>query len=774
MKKLFIFILFLISCNLFSQNFTLSGYVKDKESGETLINVQIRNISLNTVLTTNEYGYFSIKCDGKNIINIQPEDYSSKSFEVNLKKDSICILLFEPNSLNQIEIIDSKGSILQSNLGTTTLSIEKLKKIPTIGGEFDILKGLSLLPGISNGAEATSNIYVRGGTPDQNLIQIDGIPVYNINHLGGFFSVLNADAVKSIDLIKGNFPARYGGRLSSVVDINLKEGNNQKSKYKLGIGLVTSQFSAEGPITKNKSSYLAAARISYLGLLNILRAKKNTDSYLDYWLYDINFKVNHKIKDGNLFFSLYKGNDIGTISTEAASTIGGKIVFTNREANNIEWGNTTSTLRYSKPLSSKLFVKILSGYSSYKYKFISTSKSEYFQEKDTLLSVDTILNYSIIKDFINKIDFDFTPNNNHFIKFGLGVTYHNFGLNSGISLDSIKNTKYKQATESYIYCEDNINLNKNLTLNVGLRYSNFNTIETSYNYIEPRINLSYNLSKNQSIKAAYAKANQFLHLIGNNDFGFPNDIWVFSNKNISPQSAHQYSIGYFIELNKFYNFNIESYYKKMSKLIELQNTENLFKVVKNWDSYVEKNGIGNCYGAELFFEKKNGKLNGFISYTLSWADRKFTTINNGKKYPFIYDRRHNLAVNTNYQINKQWSLNFNFVFNSGNSITVPVAYLPLPNGAGTKELFGDKNNTKLPNYHRLDCALNYEKLKINKNSYSFSFNIYNLYNHKNTSYLRVEENPVFNNKGEYIRANYYVKKVSLIPLIPSFTFNYSF
>ncbi len=764
----------MISSNLFSQNFVFSGYVKDKESGEVLINAQIHNILTNNISTSNEYGYFAIKCNGKSTIYIQPDGYISKSFELKLGKDSTCILFFESKTLNQLEVVDSKNSILRNHLGSTGISIEKLKKIPTIGGEFDILKGLSLLPGISNGAEATSNIYVRGGSPDQNLIQIDGVPVYNINHLGGFFSVLNADAVKNIDLIKGNFPARYGGRLSSVVDINLKEGNNQRSKYKFGIGLVTSQFSSEGPIIKDKSSYMAASRISYLGLLNIFRDKKNLASYLDYWIYDVNFKINYRIKSGSLFFSMYKGNDIGTISTETTSAVGNKINFKNKEANNIEWGNTTSTLRYSKPVSSKLFIKILAGYSSYKYKFISTSRSEYFQEKDTLLSIDTIVNYSIIRDFISKIDFDFVPNNNHFIKFGLGITDHNFGLNSGTNLDSVKNIKYGNAKESYLYCEDNISLGRYLMLNVGLRYSIFNTNEATYNYIEPRINLSYNLSKNQSLKVAFSEVNQFLHLIGNNDFGFPNDIWVFSNKNVSPQTAHQYSIGYFIELNKFYSLSMEGYYKKMTKLIELQDTENLFKVINNWDSYVAKNGSGNCYGTELFFEKKNGRLNGFISYTLSWADRKFESVNNGNKYPFIYDRRHNLSVNTNYSMNKKWTLNFNFVFNSGNAITVPIGALPLPNQIGTKELFGTKNNAKLPNYHRLDFSINYEKIRINKNSYLLSLSIYNLYNHKNTSYLRIEESPVFNSKGEYLRGNYYVKKVSLIPLIPSFIFNYNF
>ena len=774
--KLFYLFIFFIPTFISAQSFILSGYISDKASGEILIGAHISIDDSELGTTTNEYGFYSIVFPYKKVsVVFSYIGYETQTVILELRKNTIMNIELSGKSLEEIIITEQKTH-KNERLQKINIPLNQLTSIPTLGGETDIMKSLSLFPGISTGQEGSSNLYIRGGTPDQNLILLDGIPIYNATHLGGFFSIFNTNAIKNIEVYKGNFPARYGGRLSSVIDITMKEGNDKKVQGNFGLGILTSHFAIEGPFKKEKSSYLLTARSSYLGLINLLRQKENTDNYLDYWLYDINVKTNFQLKKAKLFFSLYSGNDVGTNYDRSASSSGGQILAQYLTENQVRWGNTITSSRYVIPISPRIYGKFLAGLSTYNYQFINETNNNIFMPIDTIVEKKSFQNSSKIKDVLLRADFDFSLNPKHYLKYGTGITFHQFQTASGDNTDSLNLKNNYPSKEYYLYIEDNMTLNPHFSINPGIRWSGFNTPSQYYFQFEPRIATQYFANKNLTLNASFSIVQQYIHLLSSSGFGFPNDIWVTATESIPPQNVIQTTLGGKFIIFKDISLSMETYYKKMKNLIDYKvGIDNVFSTIGDWEKLVETQGEGNAYGIEWLLEKEKGKLMGFMGYSLSWNNRQFDNINQGKKYPFTYDRRHDFSLVLHYKLSSKHFISTNWIYQTGTAVTLPVASLPLPpNAITSKPVFIGRNNGRLPTYHRLDIGYEYKKTTKKGHLRIWKISIYNVYNRKNPSYLLIQSEPILDNEDQFLFSKNKVEQISLFSIIPALSLEYKF
>lgn len=773
MKKTnLLLLLFLLPTIILCQDIKISGLITDKITGEVLVgaNVYLSNSQYGTF--SNDHGFYSINVKKLDTITVSYVGYNSLTMLVDSSSNDISINLelVKNTCLDAIIIEDQQAKI--RNQVKSTISIGKLKAIPVIGGETDVLKSIAFLPGISVGQEGTSNLYVRGGTPDQNLILLDGIPIYNVNHLGGYLSVFNVNSINSIDIYKGYFPARFGGRTSSVIDISLKEGNKKDKVSKVGVGLVTSHFLLEGPFKKNDNSYIITARSSYLGIINLFRNKKNVEDYFDYWLYDLNAKTSFKLRKGKLVISSYLGNDIGVNFSNSPSSISGnRILASSEQDSKVRWGNMIISSKYVLPIRSNLFAKFTLGYSKYKYKFSNNSISKNFTTSDTIVEETFYGNTSTINDIIFQSNFDYSVNNNHLLKFGLGGTIHNFSNSSRFTSNVLNGKKRTNSKEFYVFIEDNFQVFRNVLLIAGLRYSGLVESQNIYQYIEPRISLNIQ-TKNVGFNASYSINTQYLHLLRDRGFGLSNDIWLPATKNTPPQNSNHFSIGSFFSFLKNYETSIEVFYRKMRNLIDYKAGYNeLYIELENWENLIEREGFGESYGFESMVEKKYGKLSGILAYTLSWSKRKFENINSGQPYPFTYDRRHDISLTVAYNLNMKWRFSSNWIFQTGTALTLPVGALDLENGTSQVRIFDSKNNGRLPNYHRLDVGLEYHKKTKRGKDLTWRGSIYNAYNRKNPSYILLSRLNIIEG-DQVILTEDKIKMVSLFSIIPAISLEY--
>jgi hypothetical protein len=782
MKLRFLFAFFiLIQCQLFADNnVTISGYVRDIKTGENLPGASINIVSLKRGVTTNGYGFYSISVPvGEYIFKVSYLGFETKYDTLNIKESKKLNIELSPKMKTTKEVIiktkRKDENVKSTEMGMHKLSIEGLKKLPVILGEVDILKALQLLPGVNSAGEGQSGFYVRGGGPDQNLILLDDATVYNTGHLFGFFSVFNSDAIKNVTLIKGGMPANYGGRLSSVVDITMKDGNNKAYQVDGGIGLIASRVAIQGPIQKNKSSFMVSGRRTYVDAFKGLAPKDNAIRSSGYYFYDLNAKANYKFSDKDrLFLSGYFGKDV--------------FKFTNKERTfNVEvpWGNKTATLRWNHVFTNKLFMNTMLLYNDYNFKF--TGKQQDF--KITL--------YSGIKDWNLKTDVDYFSKFGHNFKGGISYTYHTFipstiSGTTGTTEINPDNVARKHAHETAAYVQDEFDLGKHIKVNAGLRASSFiqlgeykqftfnslgqkadsivykkGEIVKSYGGLEPRLNVRYELPDASSIKASVSKTYQYLHLVSNNGSTLPTDIWSPSSALVRPQEAWQYSAGYFknIQDNTF-ETSVEVYYKKMKNLVEYREgyTPNNIRDV----DYDFVFGTGQSYGAEFFVNKIKGKWTGWIGYTLSWTKRHFDDLNEGEEYWAKYDQRHNLSLVNSYELNKKWSFSSVFVFGSGSRITLPTnLYFQ---DQSIIQNYGKLNNYSIPPYHRLDLSAVYtpqpKKARAWKGTWVFS--IYNIYSRQNPYFLYLDTDGKLSGNGVQLK----VKQVSIFPIIPSVTYNF--
>jgi len=787
MKKILVFtFLNLIILTSYSQKYTINGYITDTSSGEKLIGANIYDVHLLSGTTSNTYGFFSLTLP-KDTYNIAVSyvGYKTQYFKIDLKSNQTMQIKLVPVleleefvlTADQIERIEES-----TRMSTVKIPVAQIKSIPALFGEVDVLKALQLLPGVQSGMEGSSGLYVRGGGPDQNLILLDGTPVYNASHLFGFFSVFNADAIKNVELIKGGFPARYGGRLSSVIDISLKEGNLKKFHAEGSIGLIASRITVEGPIIKDRTSFIISARRTYIDVIAqpIIRLATSSDERITagYYFYDINAKINHKLGEkDHLYLSVYTGDDQFYMKAKPSSYLYDGVLYTDRFSAGLGWGNLTSALRWNHQFSNKLFGNLTMTYS--RYNFDVTDEEENYAElpNDSVLRQFYSIDYlSGINDIAGKIDFDYVPNPNHFIKFGTNWIYHTFkpGVTSvsmvfgGVDTATNIGAKDVYAHEMAVYLEDDWKLSDKLKVNLGVHYSGFLVNDKYYNHVQPRIALRYLFRKNWSIKASYASMQQYIHLLTNTNIGLPTDLWVPATDKILPQNSQQVAAGFAKSFTKGFALSIEGYYKWMQNLIEYRDGATWLNSTDDWQDKVEV-GKGWSYGMEVFIEKKLGSTTGWIGYTLSWTERQFRNINFGEKYPYKYDRRHDLSVVLNHQFTKNFDMSLTWVYGTGNAITLPVvrAYsFPDPYGWYTEEIeyFDKKNDYRMAAYHRLDYSANYTFM-IKKVQTTVNLSVYNAYSRRN---------PFFYYFGYDNQGNRALYRVSLFPIIPSLSVNFKF
>ncbi len=782
--KLLVLLLMVMPFFILAQNrFTVSGFIKDSLNGETLIGATIAVQGQTKGISSNQYGFYSITLqEGEYIFICSYIGYQPKIIAVKLDGNKQLNFNVMPKvALSQEVIVSSKkrdANVKNAQMGKFTLPIEQIKSIPAFLGEVDLLKTIQLLPGIRNAGEGSAGLYVRGGGPDQNLILLDDAPVYNTGHLFGFFSIFNSDAIKNVTLIKGGMPAQYGGRLSSVLDIAMKEGNNQKFQVDGGIGLIASRLSVQGPIKKDKASFIISARRTYIDALTKPFISKNSQFYgSGYYFYDLNAKMNYRFSEKDrLYLSGYFGRDVFDFVNGRQSL---KV--------NIPWGNATGTLRWNHVFNKKLFGNTTAVYNDYNFAFKAAQNS--FEIKLA----------SGIRDVSIKQDFDLYPFTGHKIKFGGIFTYHKFtpSVVSG-KQDSVvfnpNNAQTKFANEAAVYLQDDWEINDKIKVNAGLRYSMFEQIGAykiyksddngnhldstvygrgqavkTYGGFEPRITLRYALNDETSVKASVTRNLQYIHLVSNAGTTLPTDIWVPSTYKVKPQISYLYAAGLFKNFkDNMYETSLELYYKQMQNQIEykegytpntLEDTENFFVFGKGWS-----------YGSELFVNKTKGRLTGWVGYTLSWTWRKFAALNFGDKYPAKYDRRNDLSIVAMYELNKKWKLSAAFVYGSGNAATLPQRFY-IVSGVLTQE-YSRINEYRLPSYHRLDLSaiLTPKKNEKRKWKSEWVFSVYNAYSRQNPYFIYFDQNGSPYNGTLSIQA----KQVSLFPIIPAVTWNFKF
>jgi outer membrane receptor for ferrienterochelin and colicin len=628
---------------------------------------------------------------------------------------------------------------------------------------------------------------VRGGSPDQTLILLDGVPVYNAYHLFGFFSVFNADAVKSVTLTKGGYPARYGGRLASILEINMREGNMRRVEGEGSIGLIASKFTISAPIVKNKASFMFSARRTYIDILArplILLAQRGQDGQAvpGYYFYDLNGKVNYIINDKNrVFLSFYAGDDKFSLRYNESYNDGSS---TERFALNskIQWGNLTTALRWNHQFSGKLFSNSTLTYSQYKFVVGSSFKNSSQPNGGAEESNEFAATYSSgINDICAKIDFDYMPTPLHRIRFGGAATYHGFrpgATNLRLAQDSTNislnyGDQLIRATEYATYIEDDINIGERFGANIGLHASAFAVDSAFYYSVQPRAALRFMLPAKIALKASFATMTQFIHLLTNEGIGLPTDLWVPSTARVKPEQSWQAALGVAKTFNGGYEVSIEGYYRGMRNLISYLPGASFLDTDSgsSWEDKIAGNGTGSSYGAEIFVQKQKGRFTGWISYTLAWNWRQFadTDINFGNPYPFKYDRRHNLALAGVFELNERVSLSAAWVYGTGNAVTLPTErYLSPSSYNGTPEEvqgISSKNAFRMPAYHRLDFSIDIKK-QLKKWSYTWSFGVYNLYNRQNPFFIFAARNLETGNQE--------FRQVSLFPLIPSIRWDFQF
>ncbi|SKB71512.1 TonB-dependent receptor [Daejeonella lutea] len=767
---LFLFILAATKGSLAQDSFTINGVVTDSLSGETLIGVTIKfsNKSQNGT-STNVYGFFSYKLDpGDYTMTVSYIGYRTFSRSITVDSDKrIDINLVPENSIAEVVVTSEKrnDNVVSAQMGIAKVNLSEIRNVPVIFGERDVLKTLQLLPGIKSAGEGNSGFYVRGGSADQNLILLDEAPVYNASHLLGFFSTFNSDAIKDVSVYKGGMPAQYGGRLSSVLDIRMNDGNKKEFTAEGGIGLISSRLKLEGPIVSDKSSFMISARRTYadafLAFAKDESIRKNT-----LYFYDLNAKANYQIdKKNTIYLSGYFGRDELGLN----------------ETFGFDWGNATSTLRWNHLFSNRLFSNTSLIYSNYNYVI-----ENFIEENNFKVS-------SSIRDLNLKQDFQLSLNNSHNVRFGLDLIDHTIAPGSITSNErssvNEETIEKRNGNEASAYISDEWEINDKFNIVYGVRASSFflrgpgtfnlydsqgkitnsqiysrGQLVKSYFRFEPRLSASYLLNGVSSLKVSFTRNSQNLHLMSNSTASSPTDLYILSSNNVKPEVADQVALGYFRNFNDDkYEFSAETYFKTMQNQIEYRSGTDL-----RGNRNVEADllyGEGRAYGIELYIKKRFGKLNGWIGYTLSRTERRFDALEQGKWFFAKQDRTHDLSVVGIYKAGPRWTFSSTFVYNTGNAVTFPAGKYQINNQ--TYFYYSARNSDRMPDYHRLDLAATLEAKPGKKLQSSWSMGFYNVYNRKNAYAINFQDDPDDSSKTQAV-------KTTLFGIIPSITWNFKF
>lgn len=820
MKKLLTFILIALSAQIaIAQKVTVSGYLNDAQSGECLIGAAAYDSLSSKGGVSNNYGYYTMTLkQGPAELTFSYIGYDEQRVALNLRKDTIINVRLVPsrNFLQESVVTASHGKlgVKGSQMSAIEVPVRQIKMVPALMGEVDVIKALQLLPGVQSGSEGSAGLYVRGGGPDENLLLIDGVPLYGVNHLFGFFSVFNAEAVKNVTLYKGSFPARFGSRLSSVVDVRTNDGNENEYHGSASIGLISAKFNVEGPIVKGKTTFNISGRRTYVDVLTAplislytrIEEKGKNSATGGYFFYDFNAKVTHKFSNSDrMSLSFYTGKDKVYLNESSytdnyESSSPTKTQYSEDMNVSWNWGNTVAALSWNHVFSPKLFANASVSYTLYNHILGADVKQSVWTTKDDKVNLEEKMKYSSgISDVAANTEFEYKPVQQHDIKFGVQYVNHTFrpGVSAYYSLGAESGAKVQQDTtfgnrniysnELALYAEDDWDIADFLKLNAGVRYSLYNVSGKSYNSFEPRVSLRVLVTEKLSIKASYAEMSQYVHLLSSSSISLPTDLWVPVTQNIKPMRSNQTAIGVFYELGPF-DLSVEGYYKGLDNVIEYRDGASFLGSASDWESKVCV-GRGWAYGVEFMAQKKIGNTSGWIAYTWSKSMRQFNREGNiidfGDPFYAKYDRRHDLSVTVAHTFNRRFDLSGTFVYSSGNCGTLALQNYSRGSISQSNPFeFDDVNNTgyisgrnnyRLPAYNRMDVGFNHHRYFRRHPGWEsvWSFGVYNLYDRQNpfAVYDSYEEEPVSSGGTKYVHV---LKQVSLFPLMPSVSYTFKF
>ncbi len=792
MRRLFFLLLLLLPIGLAAQ--TISGVITDAKTGETLIGATVLDEDSGKGTISNAYGRYSLTLRADSVhLRISYIGYQAQYHTINLKGDQQLNIVLVPSvELDEVTITaDRVGSPKISQMSAIQLPTEQLKLVPVIFGETDVLKAIQLLPGVQSGTEGMNGIYVRGGGPDENLFLLDGIPLYNVNHLGGFFSAFNGDAIKNVTLYKGSFPARFSGRISSVLDITTNNGNDKEWHGGASVGLIAAKINVEGPIVKERTTLSVSLRRTYGDLLLqpslMLAAAASSETGISglnagYYFYDLNAKVTHKFNDrSRLYATFYSGDDEAymRVNVNDISYSGYKEYM----KLSYKWGNLATAVRWNYELNPKLFMNVTGSFTRYRQRLslgLEEEWREYGQQyKD---EVEMGLN-SGISDIAARVDFDYDPSPDHAIKFGGTATHHIFTpqtqsarmrLTDVATLDTTYGESQIHAEEFTLYAEDDWSLTEALKINAGLALTGFLVEGKFYPSPQPRLSGRFMLTDDISLKAGYSYMTQYMHLLSSTNISLPTDLWVPVTARIQPMNSHQVAAGVFYSWRSLVDFSVEGYYKWMNNLLEYKPGSTFLGSSEGWENMVCM-GRGYAYGIEFLAQKTIGQLTGWFGYTWSRTIRQFDTpgeeLNGGKPFPAKYDRIHDISITLQYKPNDRFDAGVTWVYATGNTATLAMQQIGIEGMYGAVNFVESRNNFRLPSYHRLDLSVNFHKKK-RYGIRTWNISVYNAYNHQNPFIIYPRQTLRVDSQG--VEYNTVLMQRSLFPIIPSVSYIYKF
>ena len=780
---------------------TISGLILDAASGETLIGAGVTSGKDGAV--TNNFGFYSLSIPGKDdkvSVTYSYVGYTTKTISIRVQKDTTINVRLSPGASLEEAIVTAQreSGVAATKMSAIEVPVAAIKSAPALFGEADVLKTIQLLPGVQGGTEGFSGLYVRGGGPDENLLLLDGIPIYNAEHMLGIFSVFQPEAVKKVTLYKGSFPARYGGRISSIIDVRTNDGNLYETHGSFGVSMLSDKLHLEGPIWKGKTSFSVSARGMHTLLLTPIIKLTGFDG--NYFFYDLDAKLTHRFSDRDrLYFNVYNGLDDFYYRNQdnyGSGRTGGDIA--DNQNIGIRWGNTVAALRWNHVLGPKLFANTTVAFNRYHMRIESDLVSQETDLDGSIGNNRYQFDYrSGMRDWVAKVDFDYTPSPSQTVRFGADYTYHNFipetfttyareTVDGVVQLDTTINMKSNSEQvghEVSLYVEDDVRIGSRLTLNPGLHASLFGTQGKTYWSLEPRMSAKVAMTEDWSAKLSYSRMSQYVHLLSSSQISLPVDLWVPITKDIRPETSDQYSLGLYYTGIPGWEFSLEGYYKNMRNVLEYKEGVAFMFDSSGWENKVEV-GTGRAMGIELFIEKTMGKTTGWLGYTLAKSDRLFPTINHGERFPYRYDRRHNVNLVLNHKFNEKFDLSVTWRFASGGVTTLPERRIVMTTPSGTfryADLVTSRNNYRLPSSHTLNLGFNFHR-KHNRGEGIWNLSVYNVYNYMNPSLVLKENEEQYKRTsnpdgtmGDWQQIHSVrLKKITLLPFFPSIGYTRSF
>ena len=784
---------------------TVSGYITDERSGETLIGAGVLSLagpSGKTGAVTNVYGYYSLTLpEGSTRLQYSYVGYGSHMEDILLQRDTVINVSLAPDLvLSASTVVAQKDAgIASTYLGAIEVPLAQIRNTPVIFGEADVLKAIQMMPGVQGGNEGFTGLYVRGGGPDENLILLDGVPIYNVDHMMGLFSVFQPEAVKKVTLYKGSFPARYGGRVSSIVDIRTNDGNMKEMHGNVSVGAVSEKFHLEGPIIRDRLSYSISGRGMHTAVWAPLIRKLMPDGeYVNYYFYDLNGKLSWRLSDRDRFFlGAYSGRDRFLLDADEDSDKiddpgdGAAYRSTFRTDTQLSWGNDVVSLRWNHIFSQKLFANTTLAFNRYRMLMGSDTVEKIYDGNSS-----TSMNYDVsyrsgIRDLSAKLDFDYVPLPAHLVKFGTEYIYHTFIpetltlLNSEIGPEGDKKQFQYRYGNQYtygghdisLYAEDDIALGESLTVNPGGRLSLFLTEGRGYWNLQPRISLKYVLPFGMTAKAGYARMAQYVHLLSSAQVSLPIDLWVPITKDIRPVTSDQFSAGLYYDRLSGWEFSVEGYFKAINNILEYKDGTLVIASSTDWEKNVEM-GQGRAAGLELMAQKTAGKATGWIAYTLSKSERRFPdgTINMGRWFPYKYDRRHSVNINFNWTFSPTIDANVAWSYASGGTTTLysrTTSVLDPEGRIRDADYVSGRNNFRLPASHRLNLGVNFHFFH-RRTEGILNLSVYNVYNQMNPNFVYLRYETRWDELQRTFENYLTMEKVTILPILPSLSYTLTF